>query len=135
MIDLLSMNELIIHHNFMQTPTCVSGRSDEDIDTTLNYFQSKLREMDQAKEAYNNAIVFKPDYVMAFHHLSVIKTFAKGDPQIKRLEKLIINPDLTDFDRCRLFFVSAKVQEDLGLLDKSLRDLKTGGGLRKNLLK
>ncbi len=91
--------------------------------------------MDQAKEAYNNAIVFKPDYVMAFHHLSVIKTFAKGDPQIKRLEKLIINPDLTDFDRCRLFFVSAKVQEDLGLLDKSLRDLKTGGGLRKNLLK
>ena len=90
--------------------------------------------MDQAKEAYNNAIVFKPDYVMAFHHLSVIKTFAKGDPQIKRLEKLIINPDLTDIDRCRLFFVSAKVQEDLGLLDKSIRDLKAGGDLRKNLL-
>ena len=90
--------------------------------------------MDQAKEAYNNAIVYKPDYVMAFHHLSVIKTFAKGDPQIKRLEKLIINPDLTDIDRCRLFFVSAKVQEDLGLLDRSLRDLKAGGDLRKNLL-
>ena len=83
--------------------------------------------LDQAKEAYNSAIIFKPDYVMAFHHLSVIKTFAVGDPQIKRLEKLITDPDFTDIDRCRLFFVSAKVQEDLGLLDKSLRDLKTGG--------
>ncbi len=90
--------------------------------------------LDQAKEAYNNAIVFKPDYVMAFHHLSVIKTFASGDPQIRRLEKLIGDPCLTDDDRCRLFFVSAKVQEDLGHLDKSLQDLKKGGALRKKLL-
>ena len=90
--------------------------------------------MDQAKEAYNNAIVFKPDYVMAFHHLSVIKTFASGDPQIRRLEKLIGDPCLTDDDRCRLFFVSAKVQEDLGHLSKSLGDLKQGGKLRQQLL-
>ena len=90
--------------------------------------------LDQAKEAYNNAIIFKPDYVMAFHHLSVIKTFAKGDPQIKRLDKLIVDPQLTELDRCRLFFVSAKVQEDLGQIEKSLRDLKKGGSLRKKLL-
>ena len=90
--------------------------------------------LDQAKEAYNNAIIFKPDYVMAFHHLSVIKTFAVGDPQIKRLEKLINDPKLTEIDKCRLFFVSAKVMEDLGQLDKSIRDLKRGGNLRKNLL-
>ncbi len=90
--------------------------------------------LDQAKEAYNNAIIFKPDYVMAFHHLSVIKKFAVGDPQIKRLEKLIADPDLTDIDKCRLFFVSAKVMEDLGQLDKSISDLKHGGNLRKKLL-
>ena len=90
--------------------------------------------LDQAKEAYNSAIIFKPDYVMAFHHLSVIKTFAVGDPQIKRLEKLINDPELTEIDKCRLFFVSAKVMEDLGQLDKSIRDLKRGGSLRKNLL-
>ena len=90
--------------------------------------------LDQAKEAYNNAIIYKPDYVMAFHHLSVIKTFAKGDPQIKRLDKLIADPELTELDRCRLFFVSAKVQEDLEQIDKSFRDLKKGGRLRKKLL-
>ena len=90
--------------------------------------------MDQAKEAYNNAIILKPDFVMAFHHLSVIKTFAKGDPQIRSLEKLITNPELSELDRCRLFFVSAKVQEDLGQLDKSFGDLKQGGRLRKKLL-
>mgnify|MGYP001156794182 CR=1 FL=1 len=65
--------------------------------------------LEKARNSYEQAIRLKPDYAMAYQHLSALKTFNSEDPQINKLKQLNENPDTNEIDKCHISFALAKI--------------------------
>ena len=93
--------------------------------------QGRFRE---AMEAYNKALSLKPDYAGAHRQLSSIKKYVKNDPQIKHVNNLLNDGELSDRARCNLNFTMFKMYEDIGKFDIAFSHLYKANQLRKKLL-
>ena len=93
-----------------------------------------LGKLEEAIEAYNKALAIKPDYVKAHRHLSDVTKYEPDNAQISDVEALLKRIDLSDPDRCRLFYTYAKMSEDIGDLRSAFDSYVAGGDLRKKLL-
>ena len=90
--------------------------------------------LEGAIEAYNKALVFKPDYAEAHRNLSTLIRYKPNDLHIIAINELMKRPDLKDSDRCNLFYTFAKMNEDLGHLGAAYENYVAGGALRQKLL-
>ena len=94
----------------------------------------KQGKLEEAIEAYNKALAIKPDYAEAHRHLSDVTKYEPDNAQISDVEALLKRIDLSDPDRCNLFYTYAKMSEDIGDLRSAFDSYVAGGDLRKKLL-
>ena len=100
----------------------------------LGNAQMDLGQMSLAIESHERALQIKPDYAEAHRHLSFLKKYRQGDPQIELMDSLLSSSSLCDTDRAQLFFALFKAYEDLGQYDKSFDFLIKGNAFRKKEL-
>ena len=93
-----------------------------------------LGDLDDAIASYERAIRTRLDFAQAHRSLATLKSFAKDDPQIEVMERLLSDSRLQEPSRTEIFFALAKAQEDLGNHDKSFEYLEQGNRLRKKAL-
>ena len=77
-----------------------------------------LGRLEEAQSAIDRAIALDPRNPMHFRTLSLIKTFAPGDPQIAAMESLS-RAEIDAFDRLALLFSLAKAYTDIGEHERS----------------
>ncbi len=94
-----------------------------------------LGKSDKAQECYEKAIKLKPDYAEAHRNLSTLKKYKANDPQIRTMEKLLIEGKLNDSERKLIAYSLAKAYDGLGHVDQSFDFLQLGNQLRKGELK
>ncbi len=91
--------------------------------------------LDEAVEALERAIVLKPDFVEPHFGLSVLKTYAEGDPHIAMMERLQQSLDgLAVESRIRYWFALGKAYEDVERFDESFFAYETGNKLKYSSL-
>jgi len=91
--------------------------------------------LDEAKEALERAIALKPDFVEPHFGLSVLKTYAEGDPHLAMLEKQRPMVDDQPIEtRIRYWFALGKVYEDIGRHDESFLAYEQGNRLKHGVL-
>ncbi len=88
----------------------------------------------EASECYERSIEINPTYTLAYQHLSVLKTYRRGDPQIRLMEDFLAQSELNDSDRMHLSFALAKAYDDIDEYDKSFQCLTEANQLRKKEL-
>ena len=94
--------------------------------------QGKLEE---AVDAYTEAIKIDPENASAHRNLSTITKYKKIDNHVKQVEDLYKNSDLSAGKKCKLCFALAKMYEDIGNLERAFDYLSAGNALRKKLLR
>jgi len=94
----------------------------------------QLGMVDQAIESFERAININPGYAEAHRNLSTIKEYKPGDTQLDRMNKIVLSPDIGDYERMHLYFAMAKAYDDLGLVDRSFSFLCDANRIRKKVL-
>lgn len=90
--------------------------------------------IDEAINSFEQAISLNRNFISAHLNLSTLKKYRPGDPQINIVDGLLSKSNLSEHDRSRLFYVSAKIQEDLGDYKQAFDCYVAGGNLRKKIL-
>lgn len=88
----------------------------------------------EAVKSFEKAIRFRPDCPGTHCNLSNLKTFAPGDPQIRKMETLLTKPVLDDNDKTLLHFSLARAYMDLSDDERAFEYLALGNRLRKKVL-
>ena len=94
-----------------------------------------LGDLDDAIASYERAIRVRPDFAQAHRCLSALKSFARDDPQIDVMQRLLSGSRLPESSRSEICFALAKAQEDVGEYDRSFEFLEQGNRLRKKELR
>lgn len=91
--------------------------------------------LDEATAALERAIELKPNFVEPHFGLSVLKTYAEGDPHIAVMEKQQgLLEDLPIESRIRYWFALGKAYEDVERFDESFAAYETGNTLKHSVL-
>ena len=90
--------------------------------------------IDEAINSFEQAISLNRNYISGHLNLSTLRKYRSGDPQIDIVDGLLSKSNLSDHDRSRLLYVSAKIQEDLGDDKRAFDCYVAGGDLRKKIL-
>jgi tetratricopeptide (TPR) repeat protein len=101
----------------------------------LGNTQQELGKLDEALASYNQAIALKPDYAEAHRHLALLKKFDAQDEQYAKMQKLYLDKNISEEQRCHINFGLAKACEDLGDFEQAFLHYSKGNLLRKKLLK
>jgi tetratricopeptide (TPR) repeat protein len=108
-----------------------------DYSEAYNNIGTSLQEqgkLEEAIEAYKQALAIKPNNADAHRHLSHVTKYKPDNAQIKAVQVLLHQNDLSDPDRCSLLYTYAKMSEDLGELRSAFDSYVAGGDLRQRLL-
>ena len=97
----------------------------------LHKDQGKINE---AINSFEQAIALNRNFINAHLNLSTLRKYRSGDPQINIVDGLLSKSNLSEHDRSRLLYVSAKIQEDLGDYKRAFDCFVAGGNLRKKIL-
>ncbi|MDC3345255.1 sulfotransferase [Candidatus Pseudothioglobus singularis] len=89
---------------------------------------------DEASEYYEKALAVEPNYAEAYRNQSRTKKYKKNDPQIKQMQSIYSNDNLSIADKVHINFALAKVNEDLGNQKDFFKHLDEGSRLRKKQL-
>jgi len=103
----------------------------------LNNMGTSFRHQGKQKEAlsaYNKVLSLNPNHFGAHRNLSTLVTYKKDNPQINKIKELMNHSDLSADSRCLLHYTYAKINEDLGDLEKAFDHYAIGGALRKKQL-
>ena len=100
----------------------------------LGIMFQELGRLDEAEASYNQAIMLKPDYAEAHRHLALFKKFDAQDEQYSEMEKLYLDKNISEEQRCHINFGLAKACEDLGDFQQAFAHYSEGNDLRKKLL-
>ena len=87
-----------------------------------------------AIDSFKKAIKIKPDFAEAYRQLSKLKQYKKHDVDLIKMQKLYLDIDSKDEQRCHLNFALSKAYEDLNEINESFNYLKKGNDLRKKIL-
>ena len=87
--------------------------------------------LEEVEKNYNKALDINPNYVDAHYSLSHLKKFNKEDKQFAQMQKLHLDQNLTDEDRCKLCFALAWACEGLNKISESFRYYSEGNALQK----
>lgn len=98
-----------------------------NLGATLN----SLGEPDEAITSHNRALQINPAFAKAYRFLSTVKTFRDSDPQLRQMQQLLEQQDLSEKDQTDLNFALAKAHEDIGDYDGAFSYLEEGNRLRK----
>ena len=90
--------------------------------------------IDEAIKCFEQAISLNRNFISAHLNLSTLKKYRPGDPQINIIEGTLSKSNLSEHDRSRLLYISAKIQEDLGNYKQAFDCYVAGGNLRKKIL-
>lgn len=93
---------------------------------------SHLGRLDEAAADFEAALRINPRQAEAHRNLSIIKTYAPGDPQIGVMETLLASDDATD--RAQVHFALAKALDDTGETDRAFEHFDAGNRLRRDVL-
>lgn len=80
------------------------------------------------------AIKLNPNLGHAYYHLSQVKTFKPGEPEIKLMEEALQSKNLDSIDLIGFNFALAKVYDDIDNQEKQFTFLNEANRLRKNEL-
>ena len=90
---------------------------------------------DDATRAYKKALSFQPNFSEAHRFLSTLINYTHEYPHIRQVEDLLKDPNISEIDRCNLFYAYAKMQEDIGNFQIAFESYVSGGKLKRELLK
>ena len=88
----------------------------------------------EAINSFEQAISLNRNYISGHLNLSTLRKYRSGDPQIDIVDDMLSQSNLSDHDRSRLLYVSAKIHEDLGDDKRAFDCYVAGGDLRKKIL-
>ena len=94
--------------------------------------QGKLKD---AQMSYEKAVLINPGLTNAHRQLSLIKKFDSYDKQYHLLQKLYLDRNISDEQRCHINFSLAKIHDDLENFEKAFKHLSEGNRIQKKLLK
>ncbi len=100
--------------------------------TNLGVIFTSAGEPDKAMEAYTKALSIKPDDAQTLHNIGSYLDHTPDDPQIGFIEGLLNKQDLSSKDKILLHYTLAKIHEETGQLEESLKHYKAGGALQIN---
>ena len=101
---------------------------------SLGIMFQELGRFDEAEASYNQAIALKLDYAEAHRHLALMKKFDAQDEQYLEMEKLYLDINISEEQRCHINFGLAKACEDLGDFQQAFKHYSEGNELRKKFL-
>ena len=107
---------------------------DAEAHSNLGVALQRLGRLDEAMASYHQAIASKPDHAEAHRLLTSIKKFDSEDDQYLEMLKLCRNEDMSEEQRCHIYFGLAKACEDLGNFEQAYAHYSRGNGLRRKLL-
>ena len=90
--------------------------------------------IDEAINSFEHAISLNRNFISGHLNLSTLRKYRSGDPHIDIVDDLLSKSNLSDHDRSRLLYISAKIQEDLGDYKQAFGCYVAGGDLRKKIL-
>nr|WP_319513769.1 tetratricopeptide repeat protein [uncultured Cohaesibacter sp.] len=96
----------------------------------LGVIYTSAGEPDKALEAYTKALSIKPDDAQTLYNISSHVDHTPDDPQIALIEGLLRKSDLASKDKILLHYTLAKIYEETGQLEASLKHYKAGGALQ-----
>ena len=102
--------------------------------SNLGVTLQRMGRLGEAEASYRQAIVLKPDYAEAHRHLTTTTRFSSQDEQVRQMQALYLDPDLSDDARCHICFALAKVSEDLGDCAAAFQFYAEGNALQKKQL-
>jgi len=94
--------------------------------------QGNLKE---AQTNYEKAILINPGLTNAHRQLSLIKKFDKYDRHFDLIQKIYLDKNISDEQRCHINFALAKIHEDLENFERAFKHLSEGNVIQKRLLK
>ena len=103
-----------------------------------NNLGTNLEQQGKIKEAqmnYEKAILINPGLTNAYRQLSLIKKFDRYDEHYDVLQKLYLDKNISDEQRCHINFSLAKIHEDLENFEKAFEHFSEGNNIQKKLLK
>ena len=104
----------------------------------FNNLGTNLEQQGKIKEAqmnYEKAILINPSLTNAYRQLSLIKKFDRYDEHYDVLQKLYLDKNILDEQRCHINFSLAKIHEDLENFKKAFEHFSEGNSIQKKLLK
>jgi tetratricopeptide (TPR) repeat protein len=103
-----------------------------------NNLGTNLEQQGKLKDAqinYEKAILINPGLANAHRQLSLIKKFDKYDEHYHLMQKIYLDKNISDEQRCHINFGLAKIHEDLENFEKAFQHLSEGNSIKKKLLK
>ena len=109
-----------------------------DFAEAYNNLGTNLEQQGKIKDAqmnYEKAILINPNLTNAYRQLSLIKKFDKYDEHYHLMQKLYLDKNISDEQRCHINFGLAKIHEDLENFEKAFKHFLEGNSIQKKLLK
>ena len=109
-----------------------------DFAEAYNNLGTNLEQQGNIKDAqmnYEKAILINPNLTNAYRQLSLIKKFDKYDEHYHLMQKLYLDKNISDEQRCHINFGLAKIHEDLENFEKAFKHFLEGNSIQKKLLK
>ena len=100
--------------------------------TKLGMLYKEAGQLDRARQCLRQALVKKPDFVMAWFNLQGLKKFTAGDSDIARLQDIAAKADtLPAHERIHLQFTLGKALVDSGDAEKGFAHFAEGNRLKR----
>jgi tetratricopeptide (TPR) repeat protein len=100
----------------------------------LGALQESLGKFVEAEINYKKAIEFKPEYAEAYFNLSNTKKIDNDTDYLDQLYKLSLHQNLSEEERCYIYFSLAKSYKDLNKLSNSFEYYSKANPIKKKLL-
>lgn len=94
--------------------------------------QGKLND---AQIIYEKAILINPGLANVHRQLSLIKKFDSYDKHYHLIQKIYLDKNISDDQRCHINFALAKIHEDLGNFEKAFQHILEGNNIKKKMVK
>ena len=92
---------------------------------------ASLGDKQSAESCYRESLALSPNYAEAYRNLVAMRKFTTvDDPDVAMVETLWQNPEMDDFNRCKLAFALGKIYDDCGLYDKAFEIYHIGNELK-----
>jgi tetratricopeptide (TPR) repeat protein len=94
---------------------------------------AELGRQDEAIAMFRRAIRIKPDYAKAYHHLAFTKKHDRIDDEVRAMEILYRNPEISFGDKCHLAFGLGKAYDDIAQYPKAFSYFAEGNRLKHQI--